>query len=87
MGLAPGLTSDVYIFTATLDVCLKLACPPKVGKATWVSGEMGLAPGLTSDVYTFTATLDVCLWHACPPKVSEAGLVSGGDGTGSWIDI
>ena len=40
MGLAPGLASDVYTFTASLEVCL-LACPPYVSKVGGVSGGGG----------------------------------------------
>ena len=39
MGLAPGLASDVYTFTATLEVCLGTTCAAYVSKGGGVSGE------------------------------------------------
>ena len=38
--MARGLASDVYTFTATLEVCL-LACPAYVSKVGGVSGGGG----------------------------------------------
>ena len=32
VGLASGFASDVYTFTASLEVCLGTTCPPKVSK-------------------------------------------------------
>ena len=40
VGLASGFASDVYTFTASLEVCL-LACPPYVSKVGGVSGGGG----------------------------------------------
>ena len=68
MGLASGFASDVYTFTATLEVCSGMTCPPKVSKGVGCQGEVGLASGFASDVYTFTATFEVCLGTTCPTK-------------------